>query len=241
MREELAMNKVRSIAELYALADKCVRAEEGRKLPGKAVGAGGESEEDDATPPTKNWRWNKKRKGKTVLAVEESSNPGAAKKAKVDNPGKELAGCVSCQALAAADRSENSASSIARSIAPRATISRIAGKLNNLSRSKELSMKSETRRRPKTVLRDPARSAGAEGVAAARPSNKKKGPLEAATKKEMMLTMERMMSLVSKNFREPQRLCVLTGVLRCILPTVDLNSGCEKLMQRSHRSMHVGP
>ena len=33
MWEEMAMNKVRDIAELYALADKCARAEEGRRLP----------------------------------------------------------------------------------------------------------------------------------------------------------------------------------------------------------------
>jgi hypothetical protein len=58
-------------------------------------------------------------------------------------------------------------------------------------------MKSETRRKPKTVLRDPARSAVAEGVATARPSNRGKGPLEAATKKKVMMTMERMMSPVS--------------------------------------------
>jgi hypothetical protein len=58
-------------------------------------------------------------------------------------------------------------------------------------------MKSETRRRPKTVLRDLARSAVAEGVTAARPSNKKRGLLEAATRKEMMIMMERMTSLVS--------------------------------------------
>jgi hypothetical protein len=80
MREELAMNKVRSIAELYALADKCARAEEGRKLPCDAVGAGGESEEDEATPPRKNRRRNKKRKGKAVLGGRHGSwqdDPGA--------------------------------------------------------------------------------------------------------------------------------------------------------------------
>ena len=31
MREELAMNKVKDVAELYVLADRCARAEEGRK------------------------------------------------------------------------------------------------------------------------------------------------------------------------------------------------------------------
>jgi hypothetical protein len=120
-------------------------------------------------------------------------------------------------------------------------ISKTADKLSSLSRSRELSMKSEIRRKPKIVLRDPARSAGAEGVAAARSSNRGKGLLEAATKKKVMMTMEKMMSPVSKNFRKLQRPCVLTEARRCILPTVDLNSGCEKLMRQSHRSMHVSP
>src|SRR4051812_16693236 len=33
MREEMAMCKIKDVSELYALADKCARAEEGRKLP----------------------------------------------------------------------------------------------------------------------------------------------------------------------------------------------------------------
>jgi hypothetical protein len=71
MREELAMNKIRDIGELYALADKCARAEEGRKLPGEDVGAGGISERDRAAPAKKGRRRNnRKRKGKAVLAVE---------------------------------------------------------------------------------------------------------------------------------------------------------------------------
>ena len=31
MREELAMTKVKDVAKLYVLADRCARAEEGRK------------------------------------------------------------------------------------------------------------------------------------------------------------------------------------------------------------------
>jgi hypothetical protein len=62
-------------------------------------------------------------------------------------------------------------------------ISKTAGKLNSLSRSKKLSMKGEIRRRPKMVLRGLARNAMAEEVAATRPSNKRRGPLEAATRK----------------------------------------------------------
>ena len=33
MREELAMTKVKDVAELYVLSDRCARAEEGRKYP----------------------------------------------------------------------------------------------------------------------------------------------------------------------------------------------------------------
>ena len=38
-----------------------------------------------------------------MLAVEGSGDPGAAKKAKADDPGKEVVGCAACWALAAAD------------------------------------------------------------------------------------------------------------------------------------------
>jgi hypothetical protein len=96
MREELAMNKVRDVAELYALADKCARAEEGRRLPGEDAGAGVDSEDEGATTKKKGRRRNLKRKGKAVLAVEGSGNVDPAKKAKVDSPGKEVAGCASC-------------------------------------------------------------------------------------------------------------------------------------------------
>ena len=39
-----------------------------------------------------------------MLAVEGSDDTGATKKAKASDPGKEIAGCVACQALAAADK-----------------------------------------------------------------------------------------------------------------------------------------
>ncbi len=39
MREELAMTKVKDVAELYVLADKCTQAEEGRKYPGEDTDA----------------------------------------------------------------------------------------------------------------------------------------------------------------------------------------------------------
>ena len=62
------------------------------------------TDEDTATLTKKGRRRNRKRKGKTVLAVEGSEDTGAAKKAKADNPGKEIAGCAACRALAAADK-----------------------------------------------------------------------------------------------------------------------------------------
>ena len=47
MREELAMNKVKDVAELYVLANRCVRAEEGRKYPGEDAGAETDSIDDN--------------------------------------------------------------------------------------------------------------------------------------------------------------------------------------------------
>ena len=69
MREEMAMCKIRDVSELYALADKCARAEEGRKLPGENTGAGG-SDSEDAAPSKKNrLRNNRKKKCKDVLVI----------------------------------------------------------------------------------------------------------------------------------------------------------------------------
>ena len=70
MREELAMTKVKDVAELYVLADRCARAEEGRKYPDEGAGMETDSsDEDTAAPAKKGRRRNKKRKGKAVLAV----------------------------------------------------------------------------------------------------------------------------------------------------------------------------
>ena len=105
MREELAMNKVKDVAELYVLADRCARAEEGRKYPGEDAGAETDSTDEDAASPTrKGQRRNRKRKGKAMLAVEGSDDTGAAKKVKADGPGKEISGCAACRALAATDK-----------------------------------------------------------------------------------------------------------------------------------------
>ena len=43
-----------------------------------------------------------------MLAVEGSEYAGSTKKTKADDPGKEVAGCVACQALAAAEKPGNS-------------------------------------------------------------------------------------------------------------------------------------
>ena len=104
MREELAMNKVKDVAELYVLADRCARAEEGRKYPSEDAGAETDSTSDTATPMKKGRCRNRKRKGKAVLAVEGSDDTGAAKKAKASNPGMEIARCAACRALAATDK-----------------------------------------------------------------------------------------------------------------------------------------
>ena len=109
MREELAMNKVKDVAELYVLADRCARAEEGRKYPSEDAGVETySSDEDTAAPAKKGRRRNRKRKGKAVLAGEGSDDAGSARKTKADDPGKEIAGCVTCRALAVAEKTGNS-------------------------------------------------------------------------------------------------------------------------------------
>ena len=103
MREELAMNKVKDVPEIYVIADRCARAEEGRKYPGEDSGAETDSTDDTATPAKKGRCRNRKCKGKTVLAVEGYNDTGATKKPKTSDPGKEVAGCAACRALAVAD------------------------------------------------------------------------------------------------------------------------------------------
>ena len=80
------MCKISDVSELYALADKCARAEEGRKLPGENTGTGG-SDSEETVPARKNQqRNNRKKRGKEVLVVEQSG-----KKPKVGSSGKEAA------------------------------------------------------------------------------------------------------------------------------------------------------
>ena len=92
------MCKIKDVSELYALADKCARAEEGRKLPGENTEAAG-SDSEGTAPAKKNWRRNnRKKKGKDVLVVEQSGNGGGAKKAKAGTSGE--------QAVAVADKQD---------------------------------------------------------------------------------------------------------------------------------------
>jgi hypothetical protein len=109
MRSKMNIVKVRTMNELYTLADKCARAEEGRRLPGEDAGTDVDSEDDDAddasTPQKKSQKRNQKRKGKSVMAVESPSDANAAKKSKAESPDKEVAGCADCREAAAGDKS----------------------------------------------------------------------------------------------------------------------------------------
>ena len=71
------MNKVKDVAELYVLADRCAQADEGRKYLGEDAGAETDSTDDDTAAPTKKGqRHNRKRKGKAVIAVDGSDDTG---------------------------------------------------------------------------------------------------------------------------------------------------------------------
>ena len=85
------MCKIRDVSELYALADKCACAEEGRRLPGENIGAGGSDSEDAALTRKNRRRNNGRRKGKEVLVVEQSGNGGGAKEARAGDSGTEVA------------------------------------------------------------------------------------------------------------------------------------------------------
>src|SRR6187399_1095420 len=102
MREEMAMTKIRDVSELYALADKCARTEEGRRITGEDTGAGG-SDSEDAAPARKNRRRNNRRKkSKEVLVVKKSGKEAPAKKTHPGGSGKEPA------PVAAADKQDGS-------------------------------------------------------------------------------------------------------------------------------------
>ena len=201
---------------------------EGRKYPGEDADVGSDSEDEDIVALAKKGRQhNRKRKGKTVLVVEESGNPGTTKKAKVDDPDKEIAGCNACWALA--DKPEGSDKQYCKIHRTKGRDLQNCSQVEQLMEKRGLSMKDETKRRDKMVLRDLVRSAVAEKVATAKTSNKK-GLLEAATRKRVMMIMMMTTSPASTSFRKLQRLCVLMEAHRCILPTINLNNGRMRSM-----------
>lgn len=109
MREELVVKQVRDVPEIYAVVDRCTRAEEGRRLPSENAGVEDDFKDEDVDVPTKRERRrNEKRNGKTVFSVEAVGDADSAKKAKDETSGNDAAGCGSCHALAAADKPNGS-------------------------------------------------------------------------------------------------------------------------------------
>jgi hypothetical protein len=109
MREKMNVKLPKTVNELYMLADKCTQGEEGRRLPGEDAGTKVDSEDDDAASPKKKGRKrNRKRKGKTVMAVEGFGNSNAAKKAKTEGSGKEAVPCADCQEAAVGEKTSKS-------------------------------------------------------------------------------------------------------------------------------------
>ena len=94
------------------------------------------TDEDAAAPTKKGRRCNRKRKCKTVLVVEGSSDPGASKKAKTVTPAKKLPGAPPTGPWRLPTRQEAPTSNTARSTAPRATTSRTTDKLSCLLKRK---------------------------------------------------------------------------------------------------------
>ena len=95
----------KTVKELYTLVDKCVRMEEGRKLPGEEDCTNVDSEdEDESTSHEKGKKHNKKPRDKAVMIVEGSGTPGTSKKAKAEVPGKEATVCTARREAAAAKK-----------------------------------------------------------------------------------------------------------------------------------------
>ena len=78
---KMSVRVPKTINESYTLADKCARAEEGRSLPGEEDGVDVDSEDGDETanPKRRSRKHNKKRREKSVLAVEDSVDLGTGK------------------------------------------------------------------------------------------------------------------------------------------------------------------
>ena len=146
-----------------------------------------------------------------MLAIEGSGELGAAKKAKAEDPDKEVAGCATCLALAAAGKPTGSDKQYCK-------IHHTKGHDLQNCRQVELlaeKQKAEYERRDKEKGRDGTEGSGekrgGQGVAAAKITNKR-GLLGAATRKRrMMITMR----TTSTSSRRLQRLCASTVAPRC--------------------------
>jgi hypothetical protein len=79
-RKELRISEPTIVSELYALVDKCVRAEQGRLAPERAAQAA-----NDPMPLDKK-KGTRKRASKQVLAAEPGPSATADKKVKPDAP-----------------------------------------------------------------------------------------------------------------------------------------------------------
>jgi LuxR family maltose regulon positive regulatory protein len=83
IRSKMSVQLPKIVNELYTLADKCARAEEGRRLPGEEEGAGVNSEDDDKTSNSKgkgkkhNKKWRDKSVFRHALAAEDYERAAA--------------------------------------------------------------------------------------------------------------------------------------------------------------------
>jgi hypothetical protein len=110
IRSKMSVRLPKTVNELYTLADKCAQAEEGRHFLGEEEGVGIDSEDDDGTSNSKgkSKKNNKKRRDKSVLAVENSESLSSGKKAKTEVLSKEAATCASCREAVAAEKARKS-------------------------------------------------------------------------------------------------------------------------------------
>ena len=185
------MCKIRDVSELYALADKCARAEEGRKLPGENIEVGG-SDSEDAAPAKKNrWRNNRKKKGKDVLVVEQSGNGGGAKEA---------------EAVAVADKQDGTNKQYCKIHRTKGHDLQICKKVEELVEQQKAEYERRDKEKAQEGAGDPARNVPAEEDAAARPSSGNETDLPAAaTRMKMTTTMKIWMMTrpVSRSSRKP--------------------------------------
>jgi hypothetical protein len=227
----------KTMNELYTLADKCARTEEGRRLPSEEDGVDVDSEDDDDTTnqKKKNKKRNKKSKDKAVLAVEGLSTPSTAKKAKTEAPGKEAPACTDCREATAAEKVGRLTDRTARSIGLRDTIFKSVIKLSSSSRSRKLSMRSVTKRETKMVLA--GRAEVAEEVTPARPLGIKGNQPEAVRRRNVMMGLMKEMKRkpASRSSRRPLTPCALTGVRPYTPLTANSSGGRMRLMSWNQR------